>query len=136
MVRVLNYVIAGLTLMIISSCGLFDSGEVWHGGPYKLYWIDILENVALSYDLGDGASIGRIGEQVFAVGWDGHYLVAQQHPAGDKQITNYFVIDAEKDSPKAEPKDVVIGPLTKAEYEIKQKELNLPQFSKALSSLK
>jgi hypothetical protein len=134
--RVLNIAFAGLFLTLISSCGLFDSGEVWRGGPYKLSWIDIPEDVKVSYDLGEGASVGRIEEQVFAVGWDGHYLVAQQHPKGDKNIINYFIIDAKKDSPMAEPKDVVIGPLTEAEYKVKSVELNLPQFTKILSSLK
>jgi hypothetical protein len=134
--RVLGVVFAGLIFMIVGGCGLFDSGEVWRGGPYRLSWIDIPENVTLSYNLGKGSSIGRIEEQVFAVGWDGHYLVAQQHPKGDKNIINYFIIDAKKDSPMAEPKDVVIGPLTEAEYKVKAKELNLPQFTKILSSLK
>ena len=134
--RVLNVAFSGLFFMLISSCGLFDSGEVWSGGPYKLSWIDIPGNVTLSYDLGEGASIGRIEEQVFAVGWDGNYLVAQQHPKGDKNIINYFIIDAKKDSPKAEPKDVVIGPLTEAEYKVKSEELNLPKFTKILTSLK
>ena len=136
MTRTVNIVVAGLILILIGSCGLFDSGEVWHGGPYTLYWIDIPENVTLGYDLGDGNSIGRIEEQVFAVGWDGNYLVAQQHPKGDNKIINYFIIDAKKDSPMAESKDVVMGPLTEAEYKTKSKELNLPQFSKVLSSLK
>jgi hypothetical protein len=134
--RVLNVAFSGLIFMLVSSCGLFDSGEAWRGGPYKLSWIDIPENVTLSYDLGKGSSVGRIEEQVFAVGWDGHYLVAQQHPKGDKNIINYFIIDAKKDTPMADPKDVVIGPLTEAEYKVKSGELNLPQFTKILSSLK
>jgi hypothetical protein len=122
--------------MILTSCGLFDSGEVWRGGPYRLSWIDDPKDVTLSYDLGKGSSIGRIEEQVFAVGWDGHYLVAQQHPKGNKNLINYFIIDAKKDSPMSNLKDVVIGPLNEAEYKAKSKELNLPQFTKILSSLK
>ncbi len=134
--RVLNVAFSGLIFMLVSSCGLFDSGEVWRGGPYRLSWIDIPENVTLSYDLGKGSSVGRIEEQVFAVGWDGHYLVAQQHPKGNKKITNYFIIDAKKDSPTADPKNVVIGPLTEAEYKTKSVELRLPPFTKELESLK
>ncbi len=133
---VLNVVLVGLVFMLVSSCGLLDSREVWRGGPYRLSWIDIPENVTLSYDLGKGSSIGRIGEQVFAVGWDGRYLVAQQHPKGNKKITNYFIIDAKKDSPTADQRDVVIGPLTEAEYKTKSAELKLPPFTKELESLK
>ena len=134
--RVINVAFSGFIFMLVSNCGLFDSGEVSRGGPYKLSWIDIPENVTLSYDLGKGSSVGRIEEQVFAVGWDGRYLVAQQHPKGNKKITNYFVIDAKKDSPSADPKDVVIGPLTETEYKTKSAELKLPPFTKELESLK
>jgi hypothetical protein len=134
--RILSFVFTGMIFMIVGGCGLFDSGEVWRGDPYILSWIDIPENVTLSYNLGNGSSVGRIEEQVFAVGWNDRYLVAQQHPKGDKKIINYFIIDAKKDSPMAEPKDVVIGPLTEEEYKVKVGELNLPQFTKILSSLK
>jgi len=136
MKRNLKVAAFALIAMFVTSCGLFDSGEVWRGGPYRLTWIDIPEKVTLSYDLGKGSSVGRIEEQVFAVGWDGRYLVAQQHPKGNKKITNYFIIDAKKDSPTADQRDVVIGPLTEAEYKTKSAELRLPPFTKELESLK
>lgn len=117
------------------SCGLFDSGVVWRGGPYALMWIDLPDDVKLSYDAGKGVWLGRIEPRVFAVGWDGHYLVAQQHPKGDKMTSNYFIIDSTKDSVRAEVKDVVIGPLTESEFGKKSAELNLPAFSKVLESL-
>ncbi len=132
----LKVAVFGLITMFLASCGLFDSGVVWRGGPYALIWIDIPDDVKLSYDLGKGSWIGRIEERVFAVGWDGRYLVAQQHPKGNKKITNYFIIDAKKDSPTADPRNVVIGPLTEVEYKTKSAELNLPPFKKELASLK
>ena len=134
--RTLNVAFSVLVLMLINGCFWFDSGEIWRGGPYLLSWLDTYENISLSYDLGEGTSVGRIEEQVFAVGWDGHYLVAQQHPNGNKNIIDYYIIDAKKDSPMAEPKDVVIGPLTEAEYKVKAVELKLPKFTKELASLK
>ena len=99
-------------------------------------WIDLPDDVGLSYDADNGAWLGRIDPHVFAVGWDGHYLVAQQHPKGDKRVTNYFIIDSTKDSMKAEVKAVVIGPLTESEFGKKSVELNLPTFSKVLESLR
>lgn len=129
---------AFITLLscLLTSCGAFDSGVVWRGGPYELYWIDISDRVCLGYDLGNGNSIGRIDECVFAVGWDGRYLVAKQHPKGDKKITNYFIIDAQKDSRYTDPKHVVLGPISEEEFKAKVSELNLPPFSKVLESLK
>jgi len=101
-----------------------------------LLWIDDPKAVTLSYDLGNGGSIPRVTEQVFAVGYDGRYVVAKQHPNRDKKITNYFIINAQKDSKMADNRDVVIGPLNEREFQEKVKELNLPPFTKALESLK
>src|SRR4051812_20920602 len=36
----------------LSGCGLFDSGVEWRDGPYELLWIDISEQISLTYDLG------------------------------------------------------------------------------------
>jgi hypothetical protein len=101
-----------------------------------LLWIDDPGAVALSYDLGDGSSTPRVDEQVFSVGYDGRYVVAKQHPHRDKKITNFFIIDAQKDSKMAAKKDVVIGPLNEQEFQRKAKDLNLPVFTKTLESLK
>jgi len=127
--------VTGLYL-ILSGCGLFDSGVVWRGGPYVLGWIDKPENVTISYDLGDGDSIGRIDYCVFAVGWNGNYLVAKHHPGCDKKITNFYIIDAKKDDRFSGPEKAVIGPLTEMQYFEKAKKLKLPMFSKELVSLK
>lgn len=120
----------------MSGCGLFDSGVVWKGGPYILGWIDIPENVTVSYDLGNGNSIGRIDECVFSVGWNGEYLVAKQHPGCDKKLTYFYIIDAKKDNSDADLSKVVIGPLSEAQYLVKSGELKLPVFTKTLASLK
>ena len=122
--------------VLLGGCGLFDSGVVWRGGPYLLGWIDLPDEVTLSYDLGNGSSIGRIEARVFAVGWDGRYLVAKQHPKGNKNVTDYFIIDSKKDGPYADEKQAVDGPLTEAAFSQKSAEMDLPQFSKELSSLK
>ena len=75
-------------------------------------WLGLIfpDDVYLSYVLGNSSSIGRVDARVFAAGWDGRYLVAKQHPKGDKSVTNYFIIDSQKDSPSADAKQVVTGP--------------------------
>ena len=119
----------------LSGCGLFDSDVMWRGGPYILVWIDTLDNSTLNYDLGEGTSVGRIDRAVYAVGWDGRYLVAKQHPAGDKSVTNFFYIDSRLDAQFAEPAKVVAGPMTEAEFLAKSSELNLPGFTKTIGAL-
>jgi hypothetical protein len=62
--------------------------------------------MSVDYDLEDGGAIGRVPATVFAVGWDGRYLVAKQHPYDainkseivDRSVTNYYIIDSSKDS--------------------------------------
>lgn len=120
---------------LVSGCSLFDSGIEWRSGPYALMWIDTRDNVSLYYDLGDGVLIGRVDTQVFAVGSNDQFVVAKQHPSGNKSTVNYFVLVRGKDSKTADSSAVVIGPLSALEFERKSKELNLPGFSKVLESL-
>ncbi len=115
---------------------LFDSGIPWKHAKYALIWIDDPRNVSLSYDAGEGSWIGRIEPSVFAVGSDERYVVAKQHPRGDKSITSYFIIEVAKDSLYAEPKDVVVGPLTEEDFKERSAQLRLPPCNKVLESLK
>ena len=122
-------------MLAFAGCGLYDSGVVWRGGPYVLGWIDLPDEVTLSYDLGGGSMSGRIQERVFAVGWDGRYLVAKQHPKGDKSVTHFYILDSLKDGRYANAGDVVIGPLTKEQFDQRKSAMTLPEFSKVLASL-
>jgi hypothetical protein len=128
---------AGLVLLcgLLSGCGLFDSGVVWKGGHYAMIWIDIPDDVQLSYDAGNGAWMGRVEARVFAVGWDGRYVVAKQHPKGNKSVTNYFIVDSQKDSSFANTTQAVIGPLSVLEFQKRSAEMKLPRFTKLLGSL-
>ncbi|HMN47365.1 MAG TPA: hypothetical protein PKE27_22510 [Povalibacter sp.] len=131
---VARLVLASLCLYM-GACGLWNSGIEWRGGPYILIWIDDPSTPRLGYDLGEGTSVGRIDETVFAVGWDGRYVVAKQHPDGNKNVTNYFFIDSNNDQPHSDPGAVVVGPLNESEFSNKARELGLPAFSKTLRSL-
>lgn len=119
---------------LLSSC-MFDSGIEWRGGPYVLVWLDTSENTSLCRELGKGSWIGRVDSTVFAVGWDGRYLVAKQHPRGDRSKTNYFIVDAKNDTPYLNADEVTIGPLTALEFQQKTIEMKLPKFSNLLDSL-
>ena len=135
MARLLRNSVLLITAVLLSSCRLFDSGVEWRGGPYALLWIDTSENISLCRDLGNGSFIGRVDSTVFAVGWDGRYLTAKQHPNNDRSKTNYFIVDARNDTDYADETKIVIGPLTASEFQKKATDLRLPKFSKVLSSL-
>lgn len=120
---------------LISGCDLFDSGTEWRSGPYALLWIDKPGNVSLSYDLGSGSWAGRVEPQVFAVGANDHYIVVKQHPIQNKLGVDYYIVLRGEDSMSADPKKVVLGPLTTEQFNLESKRLNLPQFSKVLEAL-
>jgi hypothetical protein len=122
-----------LLLIMMSSwgCSSSDSGVLWKGGPYVLTWIDHRENVFLAYDFGSGGGKETVAPCVFAVGFDGQYVVVKQHPNGDRKITNYFIVNAQKDSPD-EP---ALGPFTEAEFQQKSVEMKLPRFTKVIKEL-
>jgi hypothetical protein len=125
---------ATVLLGCLCSCN-FDSGIPWRDGPYALAWIDKPDDVWLEYRRAGGGSDVRVDPRVFAVGRNEHYVVAKQHPGGDRSVTNFFIIDATRESPRSERTDVVRGPLTEAEFQRLSDELGLPPFTKVLASL-
>ena len=123
-----------LCALLPAACGLFDSGIPWRKGRFALLWIDLPDEVSLSYDEGDGAWSEIIPARVFAVGSDDRYIVAQQHPGGDKAITNYFILDTRQHD--SSHRAGLIGPLTAAQFEGRARELTLPPFTTVLESLR
>ena len=123
-----------LSGFLLTSCALFDSGIPWRSGNFAMMWIDLPDEVSLCYDRGSGSWSTLIEPRVFAVGSDGDYVVAQQHPHGDKTITQYFIIDVHRFDPRT--LDGVVGPLTAAEFATRSTRLQLPPFSTVLESLR
>jgi hypothetical protein len=125
--------------LLLSGClGWFDFGNVWRSGPYGLIWVDESDKVRLSYDMGDGVWFVLVDSCVFSVGANQQYVVAKQHPGGDKTITNYFIVEIRAGLPVRDriSKDAVIGPLDEKTFRQKAAELTLPPFMKTLESLK
>jgi hypothetical protein len=122
--------------LLVAGCGLLDFGIEWRSGPYGLIWVDLPDEVTLSYDMGNGSWARIVEPRVFTVGSNQQYVVAQQHPRGDKSITNYFIIDVRAYSPRQDSKHAVIGPLTEKGFQEKAAILPLPPFTKTLESLR
>ena len=119
--------------LLLRGCGFVHDEHII--GPYRLIAVDIDEQMSLSYDCGDGSAVGRVGETVFAVGWNDRYIVAKQHPTNDRTRTNFFYLDITKDAKFADPSQSVTGPLTEAEFNKRKSELALPQFTRVVRSL-
>lgn len=112
------------------SCSLFDSGTEWKDGPYALLWIDIPADVTLSYSNNQRAWSPLVEKQVFAVGSDSRYIVAKQHPDGDRSKTNFYVVDRSRGEFHS-----VRGPMSEVEFTKITVQLGLPPFTKTLRSL-
>lgn len=123
-----------ITPMIFSSCGFVHDEKIT--GPYRLIAVDVDQQMSVCYDLGNGSAIGRIGETVFAYGYNDRYIVAKQHPNNNNNITNYFYLDMTKDEKYAEPSESVVGPLSESQFLEATHNLNLPAFSRTLNHLK
>ena len=121
--------------MFLSSCALFDSGIPWRSGPYKLLWIDLPDEVQLVYDIGRGGSVPLVAPRVFAVGSDDRYVVAKQHPHGDKAVTNYFIVDRRSVKSERDIEGSAVGPLDEAAFRQQASTLKLPAFTKTLETL-
>ena len=122
-----------MSVLLVSGCGFVHDEHIT--GPYRLIAVDVDNQMSISYDLGDESAVGRINETVFAFGFDERFIVAKQHPNGDRSVTNFFYLDMTKDSNYADPTDSVTGPLTEKEFESEAKLLNLPKFSRILTAL-
>jgi hypothetical protein len=132
-----SVVVAGC-LLPLWSCGLFDSGIEWRSGPYALTWIDLPEEVHLSYDEGHGGWATLIEPRVFSVGSNEQYVVAKQHPGGNKNVTNDFIItriEKRVGQRWIEIERGLLGPLTAQQFQEKAETLKLPPFTKTLASL-
>lgn len=123
-----------LASFLLSGCGFVHDEHIT--GPYRLIAVDIDEQMSVSCDLGDGSAIGRINETVFSYGFNQRYIVAKQHPEGDRSITKYYFLDMTKDSKYADPSMSVFGPFSQAEFEAESQRLDLPAFSRTLEHLK
>ena len=93
----------------------------------------------LSFDLGDGTTIGLVGPTVFAIGADDRFIVVKRHPGNafgdfDRAVTQYFIIKR-KNGGFDERKEGVRGPMTSTVFHQQTKELNLPPFTKTVKAL-
>ena len=104
-------------------------------GPYVLVAIDTESQMSVSYDVGGGASVGRILPVVFSVGWDDRYIVAKQHPGEDRSVTNFYFLEIAKDAKYGDQFKAVTGPLTERQFLAAKATLRLPDFRKTIKSL-
>lgn len=90
----------------------------------------------MAYDLGDGASVGRIDATVFSVGWNTKYLVAARHPYSIRSKTEYYYLIRALDAPYEDPDVSVRGPFDDRAFSRERGRLKLPGFQLEIESMK
>ncbi len=92
---------------------------------YVLFAADVPEDLSICREVGKNSCDGGVPATIAAVGMDGRYIVAAQNPGNKKAITQYYFIDLTV--PQSEMNGVT-GPLTKAQFDDKSRQLDLPRL--------
>ena len=111
-----------LGCLALTACGLPVRREKLED-KYVLFAADAPEDLSICREVGKNSCDGGVPATIAAVGMDGRYIVAAQHPDNNKSITRYYVIDLTV--PQSEINGVT-GPLTKAQFDDKRRVLDLP----------
>lgn len=112
-----------LGCLALAACGGPVRREKLEAG-YVLFAADVPEDLSICRAVHDGC-IGGIPATISAVGMDGRYIAAAQHPGNNKAITQYYFIDLTV--PQSELNGI-IGPLSQAEFDARSRDLDLPRL--------
>lgn len=91
---------------------------------YSVSTNDTDDDRSLYYNLENGDAIGRVEPCVVAVGWNDKYIIVKRRIRKETTIF-YYILEIDKDSKYANPRDVVIGPLTETEFWEKRRNLHV-----------
>ena len=123
-------IILFLLILILSGCqyGMHKEKII---DKYFLTYDDSKYDLSLSYDLGDGSFIGVVNYAVFAVGYNSNFIIVKNHPfvepdSINRTITNFFIIQIDRNISQFKVDENKIGPLSKQEFDKKRKELKIP----------
>ncbi|MFI5196425.1 MAG: hypothetical protein ACHQD8_04985 [Chitinophagales bacterium] len=125
MKRIVLYIIVACLFSGCGGRGLAIKENIF--GNYFLVARDDVGQLSLAYhETGIESIYGIvIAQTVFAVGYNEHYIIVKQHPDGDKQITNYYILPIKKGMDWG-TKNGLIGPLTLEQFNEKRIALNIP----------
>jgi len=123
-------IILFLLILILSGCqyGMHKEKII---DKYFLTYDDSKFDLSLSYDLGDGSFIGVVNYAVFAVGYNSNFIIVKNHPfvepdSINRTITNFFIIQIDRNISQFKVDENKIGPLSKQEFDKKRKKLKIP----------
>jgi len=114
-----------LVCLALTACGQPVRREKLEAG-YVLTAIDRPEDLSICREIGHSTCAGGIGPTITAIGMDRRYIVAAQHPGNNKARIQYYFIDLKVSNSEV---DGVTGPLSRAQFDTKSQELDLPRLN-------
>lgn len=121
-----------LAALLVAGCGGFGFAyEKRLSGKYGLVATDVLEQMSVCEMLPSGSGLGVISETVFAVGWDEQYIIAKQHPDGNKSITHFYILRVSDGT--------LTGPVDEMRFTMERHKIGVPaslSFTLVFDSLK
>lgn len=131
-VRATLLCVGSVVMMALCSCfGLDGDATQRLDGPYLILNATPGSDTRLAYDLGDGASIGRVSPRVVALGADENHVIIKWRPdtldesgnlrvpppaPNDPALVRYFILERRLDGPHADRSACVRGPYREDEF--------------------
>ncbi|WP_419903139.1 hypothetical protein [Kiloniella sp.] len=95
---------------------------------YEVHSIDGVGNRTLAKIIEPGATIGRVGAQVIAIGFNDKYLIAKRLHE-DKITVSYYIVDKTRDGIYKNASEITEGPFNQEAFQKLKQERKLPEFS-------
>mgnify|MGYP000322774759 CR=1 FL=1 len=109
-----------IVTILLTAC-VFDSGGSEIVDDYTISWIDTKCTMTIVR-----GPIGQMEGQIYSIGWNADFIIAKRHPKCDQSITDYFIIDIEKNAVGSEDARLgVFGPFNEVDFKLKRKEFRL-----------
>ena len=118
-----------MAALLLTGCGLFDSGSNWRSGRFEVVWTDIDSDSHLAYRLDSRATLGIVESCVTAAGANKKFIAVKQLRAGQ---SHYYVVEKALFDPLRDSRNAIQGPLTQAAYQSLGKSTALPALESVL----
>jgi hypothetical protein len=132
MSRIVRTLTAIFGLLLLTSCGLFDSGTLWESGKFSVYWIDTRYNTSLGYDMGSGSRLGVAEPCVFAVGETVKHIAVKRIPKGTPGPPQVILIEKSMYQPTQEGAKALSGPYSEQAYALLARNRHLPALTEIM----
>ena len=132
MSRIARTLTAICGVLLVTSCGVFDSGTLWESGKFSVYWIDTQSNTSLGYNMGSGSRLGIAEPCVFAVGETVEHIAVKRLPKGTSGPSQVILIEKARYQPTQEGAKALSGPYSEQAYALLARDRKLPALTEIM----